>query len=200
MVERTIQDFVITVGDDMDAELETYKLFAIVGDVRPKNRNVSLPLQARDVNVRRAGGWYFLNLLLGRKPVVGSIELDKKREVSVGEDLFIQIKTGKPSVFLAFPDTYDKLPKGFKDNEAMALLWKMFFQMRDSRRELEDTMKESGWQQREIQDRLSQSQTMLNDFMFKQFQSFQAVMEKQVKTGAPPEAQKDDGKKQPGFY
>jgi hypothetical protein len=199
MEQRQILDFVIIVGNNVDDELETYKILNIMQDPKHKNGRVLLTLQARDVPIRKSGGWYFFNLLTGRHHVVGSLDLERKREVSIAEDLFLQIKVGKPNVFLAFADERNKLPKGFKDNPLMDMLWDMFFAMRKNKEEQAEMLREAGMQQSEIQDLLTQSQTRLQDYMKNYIQSYNAAFENQIKSGGrpgpppPPEEQKKGG-------
>jgi len=200
MEQRQILDFVIIVGNNVDDELETYKILNLVQDPKHKNGRVLLTLQARDVPIRKSGGWYFLNLLTGRHHVVGALDLERKREVSVAEDLFIQIKAGKPNVFLAFADERDKLPKGFKDNQLMDMLWNMFYVMRKKKEEQEEMLREAGMQQSEIQDLLTQSQTRLNDFIFKQMQSYNSALENQIRSGKPAQPPPTEEPKKGGFY
>jgi len=95
MVDVPINDFVLTLGNDMDKELESFHLFSIISDPKVINGRVLLDLRARDVNVRRAGGWYFTNLIMGRQPIIGTLDLNKKRTVTVEEDHYLCIKNGK---------------------------------------------------------------------------------------------------------
>jgi hypothetical protein len=191
-MEQPILDFVIMMGDDMDSELDTYHLFRIINDPKPKNGRVLLQLQAVDVGVRKSGGFYWLKAMTGQPLIANGLDLGKRREVSVAQDLMFVIKQGKPMVFGVYPDDYEKLPKELKDNQTWALLFKMFYLARKSLKVKEEIMEELGYQKSEIDDTLAQSQTTLNNFMLKQVQDWTTATEQQLKN-APPKPQPKDG-------
>jgi len=66
-------------------------------------------------------------------------------------------------------------------NPAMSTQWKVYYQMRKVRQEQEQILLEAGYQQSEIQDLLTQSQTKLNDFVFKQIDNFKKSQEGDLK-------------------
>ncbi len=63
----------------------------------------------------------------------------------------------------------------------MSTQWKVYYQMRKVRQEQEQILLEAGYQQSEIQDLLTQSQTKLNDFVFKQIDNFKKSQEGDLK-------------------
>jgi hypothetical protein len=180
-MDREINDFFIALGDDMDSELETHKLFTQQADPIVKNRRIIFEIRAVDVPVRRGGGFYFFKMLTGQPLVANKFALDKKRKVGVAQDLCFDIKRGKPAITVAFPDSYDKLPQSLKEHPILGMALKMTYLARQSNQLQEDIMQEAGIQQSEIEDRLSQSQTRLNDFMLKQISDYNAMMESQVR-------------------
>lgn len=194
MVENQINDFCVVAGNQVGGELETYRLFNIVSDPRSMNGRVLLTLKACDVNVHRAGGWYLANKMFGRQPVVGALDLNKKRETTVSERLFIPIKLGKPSIFLALPDEYAKLPKGIKDDPMLALLFEMFYRLIENEEMQKQMLVQAGLKDSEIQDRLSQSQTMLNEFMLRQVEQFQNMQNPEL-----GKDKKEPPREQPGY-
>ena len=50
-MEKEIHNFIVVVGNNVDEELEGYKLFTVNGDLKVKNQNILANLQARDENV-----------------------------------------------------------------------------------------------------------------------------------------------------
>jgi hypothetical protein len=122
------------------------------------------------VNVRRGGGFYFLNRILGRQPIIGVLDLNKEREVTVDEAHFIQISVGNPSSFIVLPDTFEQLPKGVKEQKLLSMLFRMYYELLQSLKAQEEFMLQSGFQRNEIMDRLSQSQTMYMESISKQIQ------------------------------
>lgn len=183
-MDKPINDFAVIMGNNMDDELETYKLFTIEQDPKMKNNRVLLTLRAKDVPVRRTGGWFLMRWFFRLPFIANQMDLMKKREVSVADDLYLPIKDGKPSISLALPDTYDKLPLSVKQHPILGALFKMFYDARDSRMNAEEILKEAGYQQSEINDLLSQSQTRLNEFMIKNVQDWTQGLENSMKQKA----------------
>lgn len=179
MVDRVINDFVVVLGNDVDGELESFKLFNVVENPRIKNGRVFLGLKARDVEVRKSGGFHFVQTVLGRA------DLDRKRTCAVDEDLFFSIKDGKPNMFLALPDDWDKLPNSIKNNRFVGQALKMAYLQKKSLDLQAQSLIDAGYQSAEINDILSQSQSKLNDFVMKQFNAYsqeqQTSLEKQIK-------------------
>ena len=58
---QPISDFLVVVGNPLEDELGTHRLFNIMEDPKVRNRRILFSLQARDVSVRKSGGWYFFN-------------------------------------------------------------------------------------------------------------------------------------------
>lgn len=196
-----INDFILVIGNNMDEELETFRLFNIMSDPKVKNHRVLFQLQARDLPVRRRGGWYFFNLLLGRRPIIGKYELAKMREMSVAEDLVFQIKSGKPNIYVVFAESLENMPKAFKDDVRMRTFLQMFFLMRQNEESLAELYASANLQQTEIQDRLSQSQTMVSKFVTEQMQQYaESMQQTERKNLDDMTKQPQQGQQQKGFY
>lgn len=195
-----INDFLVVVGNNMDEELGTHRLFNIMADPKVKNRRILFQLQARDVPVRRRGGWYFFNLILGRKPIIGSTDLSQMRELSVAEDMVLQVKSGKPNIYVVFAESLENMPKTFKDDVRWKTVLQMLFLMRQNEEALAELYGSANLQQTEIQDRLSQSQTMLNDFVIKQMQNFQQAFEQTERKKLVEGDQGQQPQQGKGFY
>ena len=185
-MEKGVNDFFVACGNNMDAELETFKLFGVVRDPKTKNGRVIYGLRAVDVNVHRGGGFYFLNLLFGRPNVVGKLDLDRLRECTVDEFNNLLLKEGKPSVFLGLPDRFEDLPLSVKINPVWGTSLKLGYLQMQSKRLQEEILLEAGFQQAEIQDILSQSQTKLNEFIIKSFSDYASATESQLKSQVKP--------------
>jgi len=200
MAEREINDFVVMLADNMDAELDTFHLFTLQADPKVKNRRIILSLQAVDVPVRRSGGFYFFKALTGQPLVANKVELDKRREVSVGQNFFLLVKAGKPNVYAVFPDDFDQLPQSLKEHSILGALFKMMYLAVKSNQLKEEIMAEAGIQASEIEDILSQSQTRLSETMMKMVQDWTQATENQLKQnkGAPPQTQPKEGNT--GYY
>jgi hypothetical protein len=194
-MDKQVSDFVVFVGNNVDAELETYKLGTIQSDPKPKNTRVLFRVKAVDVNVRRSGGFYLLNLIFGRPNVVGKFDLDRVREATASESNTFVIKVGKPAMYLCLPDRFDDLPSDIKNSPVWSSVFKLGYLAQGSRELQEETLREAGYQSAEIQDILSQSQSKLNEFIMKQFSDYSQATEQglkaQVKGGGEPKS--DDG-------
>ena len=191
-MERPILDFFIAIGNNMDDELGEYKVFNIVSDPKIKNGRVILNLRAVDVNVRRNGSFYLFNLILNRPNIVGRLDLDKRRDCAVDEQNFFSAKDGKPSVWFAFPDTFEQLPMMLKQNKFFGTSLRLAYLQKLSVELQEQTLREQGYQQAEINDILSQSQTKLNEFILKTVNDYTQVNEQNLKKGSPKDEQKPD--------
>jgi hypothetical protein len=140
---------------------------------------------------------------LGRRHIVGKVDLSQMRELSVPEDMVLPIKLGKPSVYVVFAERKESLPKAFKDDRRWRMTFDLLYMARANEQALAELYESANLQQTEIQDRLSQSQTMLNDFVIKQMQNFQQALEQGERKkllDASAQQQQQQQRQQGGFY
>jgi len=195
-MEKPIEPIILTFGDSFDDELETYKLFNSIDDLKIKNGRAYFSVMARDVPVRRASGITFINWIFGRPTIIGKLELDKKRSFTNKQDLVFPIKNGTPNVSVVFPDRFDNLPESFKNHRFLGNAIKLGYLEMDSVVAQAELMREAGYQETEIADKLSQSQTQLNEFIVNTYQQFSQQQTDQLKT----ELKEKPKENKEGFY
>lgn len=191
-MDRVISDFFVAGGNDMDAELDSFHLFVMADDLRIKNNRVILRLKARDVSVRKSGGFHLVQDILGRG------DLDRVRECTVDEDLFFPLREGTPSVFLGLPDTFEQLPSVIRNNRFIGVALKIAYLQKHSLDLQAQMYAEAGYQASEIQDILSQSQTKLSEFVVKQVTDMTQATENKVRDDT--KGNKPNGGSQEVFY
>lgn len=194
-MEKQIEPILVLFGNNFDDELETYKVFNQIDDPKIKNERAYFSVVARDVPVRRPQGLTFMNWMLGRPTIIGKLELDKKRSFTIKQDLVFPIKMGTPSVTMVFPDNFDNLPESFKNHKFFGSGIKVAYLEMESVIAQAELMKEAGYQETEILDKLSQSQTQAHEYMLKQFQQFSQQQTEDLKSelNNKPKEPKDGG-------
>lgn len=192
-MEKEIHNFIVVVGNNVDEELEGYKLFTVNGDLKVKNQNILANLQARDVNVVRSAGRTFWNLVTGKPTVQGGLELDKIRQANFKEELFFIIKQGKPAVGLAFPDRFEDLPESLKKHKYLGTALKLTYMQMQAINQQRELLEEAGFNQTEIWDKLTQSQTKATEYINKMIQDLTNNQQKAITKETEEKKKREEG-------
>ena len=164
MSEKPIRDFVTVVGNNIDPELEQYKIHRVVGDFKVMNGRLVVMLNAVDVPVRRIGS-AFWNWIRGKPHITGGLDLDKERQVSFNESLTFLIKDGSPADYLVFAEKFSDLPRSIQTDPYFGTAFQLAYLAKQSDEAKIQLMREAGLQETEIMDKLTQSRTKENEYI-----------------------------------
>lgn len=199
MAERIIADFLVLVGNDFDEECESFKLFRIE-NVSVKNKMYIFNVVAVDVHVRMSGGMALWSIITGNPVVLGDVDLSKKRQVAVEEDLVYCIKdAGNPSVYMAFPDRYERLPASIK-NSRLGNAFQIYLLERNMLERQREMMEQADYSETEILDKVTESQTKFAQYVNTLVQSYSKSEEARLQQDVEGKRQKTGEEQGGGFY
>ena len=156
MVSKVVENFLL-VADNSKNELESFKLLRYSDSPLVSKRMKVFRGCVVDVNLKRNPGLLGMNLLIGRHSVIGSVDLDRVREVGFPEDLLMTVKDGLPSIQVAWADEFDSLPIGVKEHPLFGEAFRTAYTLRDSTLELRERLKQLRLSDKQVKDLESQS-------------------------------------------
>lgn len=174
-MERPVLDFFIVFGNSRAnaSQLSSYRIFRGVADPEIINGRMICSFQAVDVPVRKSGAWTFFRKLVGLPVVAGGLDLELVRKASFDAGSVFQLKMGKPSVYVCFPDDFDDLPEDIKQDELFNLLFNLRFSAKQSMMLKAQILTDAGIQKTEQQDILAQSNAKYNQYIINTMKQFQ---------------------------
>ena len=179
MVSKVVENFLL-VADNSKNELESFKLLRYSDSPLVSKRMKVFRGCVVDVNLKRNPGLLGMNLLIGRHSVIGSVDLDRVREVGFPEDLLMTVKDGLPSIQVAWADEFDSLPIGVKEHPLFGEAFRTAYTLRDSTLELRERLKQLRLSDKQVKDLESQSKF---EFFAKLNETIRSTQENMVSKG-----------------
>lgn len=145
-----VKDFLIVLSKGDKVELGDGVIFRIEEQHQDEKRNIMFDLKRCDVNIERTKGNYIIKEVFGVPTFKGQEEIDKVRKVILRQDNVILVGMNIPRVYLAWADTFDELPKGFKEHRKWGSILEMIYDAESKIDSQIQTLKQSSMSEAEV--------------------------------------------------